>query len=58
MFCYALTGSAEMLDFLNEEIESEKRATKNMNIPTTLNGFAIKFDNADIELVKQDGNEK
>lgn len=51
-------GEKELVEFLTEEILAEKKAQKVQTIPTELNGFKVKLDAAEVELVKQNGSEK
>lgn len=51
-------GEKELVEFLTEEILAEKKAQKTQAIPNELEGFKIKYDNADVELVKQNDKEK
>lgn len=52
-----LTGEKALVDFLEEEIESEK-GTLAGHLPSQLDGFQIKFDAAEVELTKSIPNEK
>lgn len=47
-----------MVEFLTEEILAEKKAQKVATIPTELDGFKVKLDHAEVELVKQSAGEK
>lgn len=48
----------ELVEFLTEEILAERKAQKNTTVPTTLDGFSVKLDGADVELTKQGEREK
>jgi hypothetical protein len=48
----------DLVDFLTEEISTEKRTQKKHgNIPTELDGFKIECDGAEVTLTKKSGNE-
>lgn len=46
------------MEFLTEEILAERKAQKIKSIPTTLEGFNVKLDGADVELTKMSDKEK
>jgi len=48
----------ELVEFLTEEVLAERKAQKVKTIPTTVDGFNVKLDGADIELIKQCDGEK
>ena len=41
-----------MVEFLAEEIVAEKKASKLKTIPTTVDGFTVSLDGANVTLVK------
>lgn len=41
------------MEFLTEEIVAERKAQKLKNLPTELEGFAVKGDGAEVVLSKQ-----
>jgi len=43
------------MEFLAEEIVAEKKAQKLKMIPTTLEGFSVSLDGAEVNLEKKDG---
>lgn len=45
------------MEFLQEEIASEKENLPG-HLPSQLDGFAIKYEGAEVELTKQAGTEK
>lgn len=47
-----------MVEFLTEEIVAEKKAQKIKTIPTEVDGFKVKLDGAEVELVKETDKEK
>ncbi|KFB45411.1 AGAP003987-PA-like protein [Anopheles sinensis] len=51
-------GERELVEFLAEEIVAEKKASPTTNIPTSLNGFKITCNKADVELTKSSEREK
>lgn len=51
-------GERELVEFLAEEIVAEKKASPTATIPTSLNGFAITCNKADVELTKSSEREK
>uniref|UniRef100_A0A1L8EDH7 Putative complement component 1 n=2 Tax=Haematobia irritans TaxID=7368 RepID=A0A1L8EDH7_HAEIR len=51
-------GERELVEFLTEEILAERKAQKIKTVPTTLEGFAVKLDGAEVELTKQGEKEK
>lgn len=44
------------MEFLNEEITTEKQQTK--KVPTELDGFKVAYDGSEVELTKQTDKEK
>lgn len=50
-------GERELVEFLTEEILAERKAQKGKSVPTTLDGFAVKLDGADVELTKKGDKE-
>jgi len=57
-FNHTFDSTAEMLDFLDEEIKSEKEIQKPVSIPRTVMGFDVKYDGAEVTLLKNSNNEK
>lgn len=53
MWLVFLTGERELVEFLTEEIVAERKAQKMKNLPTELEGFAVKSDGAEVVLSKQ-----
>uniref|UniRef100_A0A182QRU6 Complement component 1 Q subcomponent-binding protein, mitochondrial n=1 Tax=Anopheles farauti TaxID=69004 RepID=A0A182QRU6_9DIPT len=51
-------GERELVEFLAEEIVAEKKASPSATIPTSLNGFAITANKAEVELTKSSEREK
>ncbi|XP_053962441.1 complement component 1 Q subcomponent-binding protein, mitochondrial [Anastrepha ludens] len=51
-------GERELVEFLTEEILAERKSQKVKTIPTTLDGFSVKLEGADVELTKQTEKEK
>uniref|UniRef100_A0A182N6G3 Complement component 1 Q subcomponent-binding protein, mitochondrial n=1 Tax=Anopheles dirus TaxID=7168 RepID=A0A182N6G3_9DIPT len=51
-------GERELVEFLAEEIVAEKKASPGASIPTSLNGFAITSNKAEVELTKSSEREK
>jgi len=47
----------ELVEFLAEEIVAEKKAQKLKMIPTTLDGFSISLNGAEVNLEKKDGTD-
>jgi len=45
----------ELVEFLAEEIVAEKKAQKLKMIPTTLDGFSVSLNGAEVNLEKKDG---
>lgn len=59
--CYSRShtkAEKELVEFLAEEIVAEKKAQKLKTIPTTLDGFAVSLNGAEVNLEKQDGTDK
>ncbi|XP_063222087.1 complement component 1 Q subcomponent-binding protein, mitochondrial isoform X3 [Bacillus rossius redtenbacheri] len=50
-------GERELIEFLSEEIANEQKAQKSKPIPKELDGFQIKFEGSEVELLKQAGDE-
>lgn len=46
-----------MVEFLAEEIVAERKAQKKKTIPSDIDGFKVKLDGADVELIKNLGSE-
>ncbi|KYM93578.1 PREDICTED: complement component 1 Q subcomponent-binding protein, mitochondrial [Cyphomyrmex costatus] len=56
--CYSTShtkAEKELVEFLAEEIVAEKKAQKLKMIPTTLNGFSVSLNGAEVNLEKKDG---
>lgn len=51
-------GERELVEFLAEEIVAERKAQKKKTLPTEIDGFKVKLDGADVELIKDAGKEK
>lgn len=51
-------GERELVEFLAEEIQAEKKAQKVKTIPTEIEGFKVKLDGSEIELVKKGDTEE
>jgi complement component 1 Q subcomponent-binding protein len=43
---------------LAEEIIAERKAQKSKTLPSEIDGFKVKLDGADVELIKEIGKEK
>ena len=54
---FSLLGERELVEFLAEEIVAERKAGEKKAIPTELDGFKIKANGAEVELVKESGKE-
>lgn len=52
-----ILGERELVEFLTEEIVAERKAQKSKTIPTELDGFKVKLDGAEVELVKKTDKE-
>lgn len=50
-------GERELIEFLTEEILAERKAQKVKTIPTSIDGFNVKLDGADVELNKKTDKE-
>lgn len=50
-------GERELVEFLAEEIVAERKAQKKKTIPSDIDGFKVKLDGADVELIKNLGSE-
>ncbi|XP_012542024.1 complement component 1 Q subcomponent-binding protein, mitochondrial [Monomorium pharaonis] len=56
--CYSRShtkAEKELVEFLAEEIVAEKKAQKLKTIPTTLDGFSVSLDGAEVNLEKKTG---
>lgn len=56
-YVFVATGEKALIEFLHEEIETEKGSLAG-HLPSQLDGFQIKFDAAEVELTKSAANEK
>lgn len=54
---FALSAEKELVEFLAEEIVAEKKARKLKTIPTTLDGFTVSLNGAEVTLEKKDGTD-
>ena len=45
------------MEFLAEEIVAEKKAQKLKTIPTTLDGFTVSLNGAEVNLEKKEGTD-
>lgn len=52
------TAERELVEFLTEEILSERKAQKTKTLPTELDGFKAQLSGAEVTLTKQQDNEK
>lgn len=50
-------GERELVEFLAEEIVAERKAQKAKTLPAEIDGFKVKLDGADVELIKDLGKE-
>ncbi|KAL6443628.1 hypothetical protein ACFW04_001628 [Cataglyphis niger] len=58
--CYSRShtkAEKELVEFLAEEIIAEKKAQKLKTIPTTLDGFTVSLNGAEVNLEKKDGTD-
>lgn len=58
--CYSKShtkAEKELVEFLAEEIVAEKKAQKLKMIPTTLDGFSVSLNGAEVSLEKKDGTD-
>ncbi|XP_071648285.1 complement component 1 Q subcomponent-binding protein, mitochondrial isoform X1 [Temnothorax longispinosus] len=58
--CYSRShtkAEKELVEFLAEEIVAEKKAQKLKMIPTTLEGFSVSLNGAEVNLEKKDGTD-
>lgn len=55
---FLFLAEKELVEFLAEEIVAEKKTQKLRAIPTTLGGFTVSLNGAEVNLEKQDGNDK
>lgn len=53
-----IAGERELVEFLAEEIVAERKAQKSKTIPAEIDGFKVKLDGAEVELIKDSGSEK
>jgi complement component 1 Q subcomponent-binding protein, mitochondrial len=53
-----MVGERELVEFLTEEIVAEKKAHKPKPIPSEVDGFKVKLDGAEVELLKSNDKEK
>ena len=51
-------GEKDLVEFLTEEILTERKAQKADRLPNELNGFSIHGENADVTFVKKLPDEK
>lgn len=51
---FVLSAEKELVEFLAEEIVAEKKAQKLKTIPTTLEGFTVSLNGAEVNLEKKD----
>uniref|UniRef100_A0A2M4BWY1 Putative complement component 1 n=1 Tax=Anopheles marajoara TaxID=58244 RepID=A0A2M4BWY1_9DIPT len=51
-------GERELVEFLAEEIVAEKKSGTSATIPTSINGYKISCDKAEVELTKSSDREK
>lgn len=54
---FLLLAEQELVEFLAEEIVAEKKAQKLKMIPTTLDGFSVSLNGAEVSLEKKDGTD-
>lgn len=52
-----LLAERELVEFLTEEILSERKAQKAKTLPTQLDGFQAQLNGAEVTLSKQQDNE-
>lgn len=57
-FVRFFSGERELVEFLTEEILAERKAQKIKTVATTLEGYAVKLNGAEMELTKQLDKEK
>lgn len=55
---HSFTAERELVEFLTEEILSERKAQKTKTLPTELDGFKAQLSGAEVTLTKQQDNEK
>jgi hypothetical protein len=55
---FDLLGERELVEFLAEEIVAERKAGAKKSLPAELEGFKIKTEGAEVELIKDLGKEK
>lgn len=54
----SISGEKALVEYLEEEIVNETNSLKGgKTLPTTFNGFQVKYNGADVELIKKDGSE-
>lgn len=46
------------MEFLTEEIIAERKSQKLKSLPAEVDGFKVKLDGAEVELIKDSGSEK
>lgn len=51
-------GERELVEFLAEEITSERKAGKAKKMPTDVEGFHVKTNGAEVEMTKQNDKER
>lgn len=51
-------GERELVEFLAEEITSERKAGKAKKMPTDVEGFQVKTNGAEVEMTKQNDKER
>lgn len=52
------SGEKALVDYLEEEIVNETNSLKGgKDLPTTFSSFKVKYNGADVELSKKEGNE-
>lgn len=52
-----ILGERELVEFLAEEIVAERKASKQKTLPVELEGFKVKNNGAEVELIKNTGKE-
>lgn len=51
------TGEKELVHFLGEEVAAEKQIQSQVTLPTQIDGFHVKVDEAEVEFTKKTANE-
>jgi len=51
------SGAKELVEFLEDEITTERGLLKSKTIPSQINGFQVKLDGSEVKLVKETGAE-